>query len=45
MLLPERYHVPTWAALAVIAGVLTLSVVASVMFPKKKESSSDGTQA
>jgi tellurite resistance protein TerC len=34
MLLPERYHVPTWAALAVVAGVLGLSVLASVLFPK-----------
>jgi tellurite resistance protein TerC len=37
MLLPERYHVPTWAALAVIAGVLALSVLASVLFPQKKK--------
>jgi tellurite resistance protein TerC len=34
MLLPERYHVPTWVALAVVAGVLGLSVLASVLFPK-----------
>jgi tellurite resistance protein TerC len=34
MLLPERYHVPTWAALAVVAGVLGLSVLASILFPK-----------
>jgi tellurite resistance protein TerC len=40
MLLPERYHVPTWAALAVVAGVLGLSVLASVLFPKSKESDS-----
>jgi tellurite resistance protein TerC len=33
MLLPERYHVPTWVALAVVAGVLGLSVLASVLFP------------
>jgi TerC family integral membrane protein len=38
MLLPERYHVPTGAALAVIAGVLALSVVASVLFPRKTDS-------
>src|SRR5262245_3973800 len=37
MLLPERYHVPTWAALAVIAGVLALSVLVSLLFPRKKE--------
>jgi tellurite resistance protein TerC len=40
MLLPERYHVPTWAALAVVAGVLGLSVLASVLFPKPQKSSS-----
>jgi tellurite resistance protein TerC len=40
MLLPERYHVPTWAALAVVAGVLGLSVLASVLFPKPEESDS-----
>jgi TerC family integral membrane protein len=45
MLLPERYHVPTWAALAVIAGVLALSVVASVLFPKKEEPSSEESRA
>jgi len=37
MLLPERYHVPTWAALAVVAGVLGLSVLASVLFPKAEK--------
>jgi len=37
MLLPERYHVPTWAALAVVAGVLGLSVLASVLFPKPEK--------
>ncbi len=37
MLLPERYHVPTWVALVVVAGVLALSVLASVVFPKKKK--------
>jgi tellurite resistance protein TerC len=42
MLLPERYHVPTWAALAVVAGVLGLSVLASIVFPKKAEANSDG---
>jgi tellurite resistance protein TerC len=36
MLLPEKYHVPTWAALAVVAGVLAISVLASVFFPKKE---------
>ncbi len=37
MLLPERYHIPTWIALVVVAGVLALSVLASVLFPKKEE--------
>lgn len=37
MLLPERYHVPTWIALAVITGVLVLSVLASVVFPKDEK--------
>jgi tellurite resistance protein TerC len=41
MLLPERYHVPTWMALAVIAGVLTISILASVLFPKKEEPNSE----
>lgn len=45
MLLPEKYHVPTWAALAVVAGVLGLSVLASVLFPKKDEPSSEGPRA
>ena len=42
MLLPERYHVPTWAALLVIAGVLALAVLASVVFPKKEGPASEG---
>jgi tellurite resistance protein TerC len=45
MLLPERYHVPTWAALIVLAGVLGLSVLASVLFPKKEQASSEERQA
>jgi tellurite resistance protein TerC len=45
MLLPEKYHVPTWAALAVVAGVLGFSVLASVLFPKKDEPSSEGPRA
>lgn len=40
MLLPEKYHVPTWAALIVVAGVLAISVLASVLFPKKEASGS-----
>jgi len=45
MLLPERYHVPTWAALVVIAAVLALSVLASVLFPRKDGLNSEGPQA
>jgi len=45
MLLPERYHVPTWAALAVIAAVLTLSVLASVLFPRRERASSEAPRA
>jgi tellurite resistance protein TerC len=45
MLLPERYHVPTWAALIVIAVVLAVSVLASVVFPRKAESNSEESQA
>jgi tellurite resistance protein TerC len=48
MLLPERYHVPTWAALVVIAGVLAIAVVASLLFPQKEKEekpSSGGPQA
>jgi tellurite resistance protein TerC len=45
MLLPEKYHVPTWAALVVVAGVLGLSVLASVLFPKKEELNSEERQA
>ena len=40
MLLPEKYHVPTWAALVIIAGVLGVSVLLSVLFPKKEAPSS-----
>lgn len=48
MLLPERYHVPTWAALVVIAGVLAIAIVASLLFPQKEKEegpSSGGPQA
>jgi TerC family integral membrane protein len=36
MLASFRYHIPTWVALLVIAGVLALTVLASVVFPKKE---------
>jgi tellurite resistance protein TerC len=42
MLVPERYHVPTWVALVVVAGVLAVAVLASVLFPKKEEPNSPG---
>jgi tellurite resistance protein TerC len=45
MLLPERYHVPTWVALVVIAGVLAIAVAASLLFPKKSELNSEEPQA
>lgn len=46
MVLPDKYDVPTWAALAVIAGVLAISMLVSVLFPKKeKGSSSEGRPA
>jgi tellurite resistance protein TerC len=44
MLLPERYHIPTWTALVVVAGVLAISVLASVLFPKKDEANSEARQ-
>jgi tellurite resistance protein TerC len=45
MLLPEKYHVPTWAALVVVAGVLGVSVLASVLFPKTDDPNSEERQA
>ncbi|HEY5028584.1 MAG TPA: TerC family protein [Candidatus Angelobacter sp.] len=45
MLLPERYHVPTWVALVVVAGVLALAVLASLLFPKKDVPNSAERQA
>jgi TerC family integral membrane protein len=45
MLLPERYHVPTWVALVVVAGVLAVSVLASALFPKKDAPNSEERQA
>jgi tellurite resistance protein TerC len=36
MLVSIRYDIPTWAALAVIGGVLGVSVLASVLFPKSE---------
>jgi tellurite resistance protein TerC len=37
MVLSDIFHVPIGIALAVIAGVLTLSVVASIIWPEKPE--------
>jgi tellurite resistance protein TerC len=39
MLISIRWNIPTWVALTVIAGVLGLSVLASVVFPKKEATS------
>ena len=39
MLLSVKYVIPTWATLAVIATVLASSVLASVVFPRKANSS------
>jgi hypothetical protein len=36
MLISNFVHLPTWIALGVVAGVLTLSVIASLVYPKKK---------
>ena len=44
MLLPEKFQIPTWVALAVIAGVLTTSVVLSVVYPKPETPSSEERQ-
>lgn len=35
MLISNFYHMPTWIALGVVAGVLVVSVGASLVFPKK----------
>ena len=42
MLLPEKFQLPTWVALAVIAGVLATSVVLSVVYPKPEAPNSEG---
>jgi tellurite resistance protein TerC len=35
MLLPETYHIPTYIALGVVAGVLIVSVIISIIWPRK----------
>lgn len=46
MLASAKYELPTWTALVVIAVVLSLSMLASILFPKKeKEPSSAAPQA
>ena len=40
MLISAKYELPTWAALLVIAVVLAISVLASVLFPKKETATS-----
>jgi tellurite resistance protein TerC len=39
MLVSHYYEIPTVVALAVVGGVLAVSVIASLMFPKKIPSS------
>jgi hypothetical protein len=38
MLLAEFWHMPVYTALAVVAGVLLLSVLASLIYPVSVES-------
>lgn len=40
MLASYKYQIPTWVALLVIAVVLAISVVASIVFPQKKDAPS-----
>lgn len=40
MLIAKFYHMPIWVALTVITGMLTLSVVASLIWPKKEQQTS-----
>lgn len=37
MLVSHYYSIPTWLALAVVAGVLGISVAASLLFPQKQK--------
>jgi tellurite resistance protein TerC len=37
MVTADRFQVPTHVTLAVVAGVLAVSVIASVMYPGKKK--------
>jgi len=43
MLVSMRYQIPTWIALLVIAVVLAVSILASIMFPKKETETSSAT--
>lgn len=43
MLVSVRYQIPTWIALMVIAAVLAISILASVLFPKKEKETSSAT--
>lgn len=38
MLLSDLYHIPTPYALAFIAGTLTISIIASILYPQDRES-------
>ncbi len=41
MLASERFNIPIGVALAVVGGILILSVIASLLFPKKSEPAND----
>jgi len=43
MILADFYKLPVSVALGVIAGVLAISVIASLMFPKKTDPVAPGT--
>ena len=45
MLVAMKYQIPTWVALVVIAGVLAISVLASLLFPEKKKANSEAPPA
>jgi tellurite resistance protein TerC len=45
MLLPEEYRIPIWAVLIVIVSVLGISVLASVLFPKKEGPDAGGSSS
>lgn len=44
MLLAEWYPIPTWVALIVVMGVLAVSVLVSVVFPKRQSDTAQAQQ-